>query len=176
VGKWVWTGIALVVIGAEVGSRLCCVTWVWSAPKAGCRSIQVGDGAFRISSYSTYIWLRRGWHFQPSPDVTFGWPAPKGNPPTPSWRWGFQRSDLPMYGKSDAVSLLYPALLTTAPAVLFWRADIRAWRRERRGLCGKCGYDLSGIAAESPCPECGSPAHRDLAPPLAASGAIRDQA
>lgn len=37
-------------------------------------------------------------------------------------------------------------------------ADARAWRaarRRRRGLCGRCGYDLARTAAGSLCPECG---------------------
>jgi hypothetical protein len=31
----------------------------------------------------------------------------------------------------------------------------RAWNRRRRGLCVKCTYDLRGLEAHTPCPECG---------------------
>ncbi|MGH7133345.1 MAG: hypothetical protein ACREJO_15535 [Phycisphaerales bacterium] len=37
---------------------------------------------------------------------------------------------------------------------LLWSAR-RARRRAMSGVCLKCGYDLSGLAAGSPCPECG---------------------
>lgn len=33
---------------------------------------------------------------------------------------------------------------------------LRRTRRVRRGLCPACGYNRSGLPAESPCPECGS--------------------
>jgi hypothetical protein len=32
----------------------------------------------------------------------------------------------------------------------------RRWRRGKRGLCRRCGYNLVGLAAGSVCPECGS--------------------
>jgi hypothetical protein len=49
---------------------------------------------------------------------------------------------------------------TACFGVLWWGAIIgpaalRRWARGRRGLCRKCGYDLRGTPAGSPCPECG---------------------
>jgi len=38
--------------------------------------------------------------------------------------------------------------------VLGARAVLR-WRRRRRGLCARCGYDLRGLGEGEVCPECG---------------------
>jgi hypothetical protein len=41
------------------------------------------------------------------------------------------------------------------PAVAFIRGPLRRWRRRRKGLCVKCGYNLTGLT-EPRCPECGT--------------------
>jgi|GEM_PF-3279641 len=41
-------------------------------------------------------------------------------------------------------------------AVAAWRLDALARRRERGTLCKKCGYETSGLAPGSDCPECGA--------------------
>lgn len=42
------------------------------------------------------------------------------------------------------------ALVVLAPGA--WRV----WRRERRGSCVGCGYDLAGLGEGACCPECGA--------------------
>jgi hypothetical protein len=56
-------------------------------------------------------------------------------------------------GWSVGMSVVYPVLLTTIPAALLWYKD-----RRRLGphACQKCGYDKSGIAVDTKCPECGT--------------------
>jgi hypothetical protein len=39
------------------------------------------------------------------------------------------------------------------PLNALYRGPLRRWRRRRRGLCHKCGYNLRGLT-ESRCPEC----------------------
>ena len=49
-----------------------------------------------------------------------------------------------------------PMLLFAAyPTIAFIRGPLRRWRRRRRGLCTKCGYDLTGNTT-GVCPECGT--------------------
>lgn len=40
------------------------------------------------------------------------------------------------------------------PAIAFIRGPLRRWRRRKRGLCIRCGYDLEGNISGT-CPECG---------------------
>lgn len=50
-------------------------------------------------------------------------------------------------------------LIATYPTIAFIRGPLRRWRRWRRrrkGLCLKCGYNLTGNES-GVCPECGVP-------------------
>ena len=46
------------------------------------------------------------------------------------------------------------AVLAAYPSIAFIRGPVRRWRRQRKGLCRMCGYDLTGNASRR-CPECG---------------------
>lgn len=55
----------------------------------------------------------------------------------------------------NTVLVAFPIfLLTWAPAF------IRHHRRRKPGVCVRCGYDLSGLGAETACPECGATSTR----------------
>jgi len=53
------------------------------------------------------------------------------------------------------VPLALAVLLGTYPALAFCRGPFRRWKRSRKGLCLKCGYDLTGNESGT-CPECGT--------------------
>jgi hypothetical protein len=48
-------------------------------------------------------------------------------------------------------------LFSAYPATVFVRGPLRRYRRQRRGLCLKCGYNLTGNVT-GVCPECGKAA------------------
>lgn len=56
---------------------------------------------------------------------------------------------------SICVPLVYPLVLTGGyPSLVLLRGPLRRWRRRHKGLCVKCGYDLTGNLS-GVCPECG---------------------
>lgn len=64
--------------------------------------------------------------------------------------------DGPFATTEIAIALWAPFLLFGAyPVLAFARGPVRRWRRRRKGLCVKCGYDLTGNVS-GVCPECGT--------------------
>lgn len=61
------------------------------------------------------------------------------------------------------LSVLLP-LCTAYPALAFIRGPVRRWRRRKKGLCVKCGYDLTGNVS-GVCPECGTRIETRATPP-----------
>ena len=113
----------------------------------------------RLSQGSVSI---EGWHHE----------TPRWTPPPPNKRirligFGFDRSRWAQWtgrweGFANGVSykvrvpLWAPlALFATYPTVAFIRGPARRWRRRRKGLCLKCGYNLTGNVSGI-CPECGT--------------------
>ncbi|MGD2108888.1 MAG: hypothetical protein PVI86_05800 [Phycisphaerae bacterium] len=52
------------------------------------------------------------------------------------------------------IPLTLTILLAAYPTTAFLCGPFRHWRRRRKGLCVKCGYDLRGNVTGR-CPECG---------------------
>ena len=88
------------------------------------------------------------------PDVGwFVWSAQEAE----TWRWWFEY--LPMRtGKQLSVPIWTVTLLALIITALAFRLDTLARRRERMNLCKHCGYDRTGLAAGTVCPECGGAA------------------
>lgn len=75
------------------------------------------------------------------------------------FRWGFDLSRFhsrPVWASSAiAVPLWLPAAIVMGATAVAWRLDSQARHRARAGICLRCGYDRSGLAADAACPECG---------------------
>jgi len=52
------------------------------------------------------------------------------------------------------IPIVLAVLFATYPSIAFIHGPARRWRRRRRGLCVRCGYDLTGNVS-GVCPECG---------------------
>jgi hypothetical protein len=50
-------------------------------------------------------------------------------------------------------------LFAAYPTIAFIRGPVRRYRRRRKGLCIRCGYDLTGNVSGT-CPECGTEVQR----------------
>lgn len=57
---------------------------------------------------------------------------------------------------TDVRLLVWPLAVAFAayPTIAFIRGPVRRWRRQRKGQCVKCGYNLTGNVS-GVCPECG---------------------
>ena len=64
-------------------------------------------------------------------------------------------TDLVLLERSLRIPLWLPlALFSATPTVALIRGPLRRYRRRKRGLCLKCGYNLTGNVSGR-CPECG---------------------
>jgi hypothetical protein len=153
--KWACTLAAGVAVGAAVFSRFYSYRWhVVASDKSSQRATGLGEGLLWSAHLNgvmpqdaTRSMLKRaeGWRWGLASDS-----------PGSMWRGGLcctRRG----FGAQIGVSVMYPVLLTVAPAALLWYAD-----RRRSGpyACKECGYDRRGLVgvggADAKCPECGT--------------------
>lgn len=159
--------------GGAVVAVLLLVVWIGSAWwYAGVESLWNRNGIDADAHHGT---------------VSAGWMRPVDASGGPFIEWEFHRSlhesdplwfklrgewyfshDGPPLDRVKATYVMFPIwfplVIVLAGTSLVWRADLRATRRARVGLCAACGYDLVGVvgvvgvvgtAAGAVCPECG---------------------
>lgn len=73
-------------------------------------------------------------------------------------------------------ALFYTAGLAAIFASARAAAMLRRRRRSRRGLCPACGYNLTGLAQGSRCPECGAPILKATTPAAPSPSAVASAA
>ncbi len=70
-------------------------------------------------------------------------------------RWSVRRYPSAHTDSLEFPILWPPVILLAYPTLALIRGPVRRWRRRRKGLCAKCGYDLTGNVSGA-CPECGT--------------------
>ncbi len=146
--KWSATICALVIAGAWFTSR-----WVWLECV-----INRSDGyAAMVQSGRVWVYRRAASPFGSRP-LAFSILTASETDSIPEWRWRFEARASPGGFSAGSWSVYVPLwalfVVAAAPTVLLWRKD----RPLPAGACVACGYDRSGLAARSACPECGAKA------------------
>ncbi len=73
----------------------------------------------------------------------------------PGFKYVARHVAMGYYDVRASLSLVPVALMLAAyPTLTLVRGPLLRWRRRRKGLCLKCGYNLTGLP-EPRCPECG---------------------
>jgi len=108
----------------------------------------------------SYLWVRKGTagigyeHYTPPTTTTLGRTFPSSAPISflgiiEYQRWGGQASGFT--GWQLDLHLFWPMAACGLISVLAWWQT----RRVRAYTCANCSYDLRGLTANRPCPECG---------------------
>jgi hypothetical protein len=153
---WTLLTFALLVAAAWAASR-----WFSPAFRGDRFSVSIFAGQFNVMVLP-----------QSLPDRDRGWMGYTPSASERHWTWwyGWRQEDVRRNYGAVAVAelqagrstmlfvnvLLWPIpLLLTAPAVFLLRSAARARRHAKANSCTKCGYSLTGLTPNTPCPECG---------------------
>ena len=136
--------------GGAVVTVLLVVVWIgsgwWNAVRwSGLRGVRVGD---RVVSFS---WWAAG--SREPPPTSHGWIVftDRGSIP-----WWFNPGGLSRLVTVAEIPLWPAPLMSLLITAFFWHRDAVDRARSLRGVCPKCNYDRTGLAAGAVCPECGA--------------------
>jgi hypothetical protein len=142
IAKWAGLGVSAAMVLAWGVSLVLTLNCERSGPTSRV-GLELGWGCAWLYRYEgESVGTRTIWHVGRIPAFASG----------VSWRPGVSRiSRWPRRYTVLCLPLWIPFALIAAPTGwLCWRD-----RRVRPGACAACGYDLSGLPAGAPCPECG---------------------
>jgi hypothetical protein len=143
--KWGGAAVTVLLVVVWIGSGWWGLWW-WS--KGGdCAAIAMGSAIIGTQDYPVPA-NAAGFNVEHSSTTNFRW-----------WLWSAEHTGPTTW--QLYIPLWLPMLASLLVSAVAWRLDTLARRRARVGLCPKCNYDRTGLAAGAVCPECGAaPANR----------------
>lgn len=162
--SWIvrWGGLACVAaILCVFIASLWVYAWCERGPPSSGNEVTFGLSPGCVFVHRTHrLWLGEDDGPRPTPFTwRLGWRNASWSPAWPETWWvdGVPGDFVGWTTYLPLWMLLIPALLST---MLAWWPPLRAMKRARAGLCPSCAYSLSGLAIDTPCPECGHTAER----------------
>jgi len=104
-----------------------------------------------IAFSSGRVFVARPLWGEPIEELTFSGVTPHAV----QFNWWFEGGKYVSGGDCYSIPLWCLVLVSLAATMAAWWLDT-ARRRSRVGLCSSCGYDRTGLAPMSLCPECGT--------------------
>ena len=151
VAGWWLVGVGALIAVVWIGSL-----WRMAGMGRGTWTVGVYDGMVFVSQMpasSDRVWFDR--NTRTGNGIL--WRAPPPSTDRAIFRWDLGAATYGSFGGFRVLNIClwpFPVLLWASGGWLVWSGR-RARRRAMTGVCLKCGYDLVGLAAGAPCPECG---------------------
>ncbi len=138
---WGGAAVTVLLVVVWIGSRWWGVDYL---PPQGKHCMTIARGRLLVTPWPNDLGpitiLQTGWHLY--------------RDPAPRYFWHFGSGTLNAF----VIPLWIPTMVTVTMAIISWRLDTLARRRDRLNLCSKCNYDRAGLTPGAVCPECGASA------------------
>jgi len=156
--EWALTVAAGAAIALALFSRFWFFSCAWTShQRTVLHHFSVGEGLVKIFEFRPQppSIHDAGYEFRAGRLSGWYWGCSAQIPPQGPWRWsgGVLAYQDPVISAAG-LSLVYPALVLSIPSALLWYIRVRQVDPSR---CTRCGYDRRGLAADTKCPECGTP-------------------